>query len=32
MELADGCTLRYHAPDFPTAYNVADLVAILGAS
>jgi D-amino peptidase len=32
MELADGCTLRYHAPDFPTAYNVADLVAILGAT
>ncbi len=32
MELADGRTVRYHAPDFPTAYNVADLVAILGAT
>jgi D-amino peptidase len=29
-ELADGCTVRYRAPDFPTAYNVADLIAILG--
>jgi D-amino peptidase len=32
MELAGGRTVRYHAPDFPTAYNVADLVAILGAT
>jgi D-amino peptidase len=32
MQLADGCTVRYRAPDFPTAYNVADLVAILGAT
>jgi D-amino peptidase len=30
MELADGCTLRYEAPDFPTAYNVADLIATIG--
>jgi D-amino peptidase len=30
MELADGCTLRYQAPDFPTAYNVADLIATIG--
>jgi D-amino peptidase len=30
MELADGCTLRYAAPDFPTAYQVADLIALLG--
>jgi len=30
MELADGCTLRYPAPDFPTAYQVADLIALLG--
>jgi D-amino peptidase len=31
MELADGCTLRYVAPDFPTAYQVIDLIATLGA-
>ena len=31
MELADGCTLRYPAPDFPTAYQLADLIALLGA-
>ena len=31
MELVDGCTLRYPAPDFPTAYQVADLIALLGA-
>jgi len=30
MELADGCTLRYAALDFPTAYQVADLIALLG--
>lgn len=26
----DGCTVRYPAPDFPTAYRVADLIALLG--
>jgi len=31
VELVDGCTLRYPAPDFPTAYRVADLIALLGA-
>lgn len=31
MELADGCTLRYTAPDFPTAYQVIELIAVLGA-
>ncbi|MFE3171019.1 M55 family metallopeptidase [Amycolatopsis sp. NPDC059090] len=31
MELADGCTLRYQAPDFPTAYQVIELIATLGA-
>lgn len=31
MELADGRTLRYQAPDFPTAYQVIELVATLGA-
>jgi D-amino peptidase len=30
MERADGCTLRYHAPDFPTAYQVIELIATLG--
>jgi hypothetical protein len=30
-ELVDGCTLRYPAPDFATAYRVADLIALLGA-
>jgi len=30
MERVDGCTLRYQAPDFPTAYRVTDLVALLG--
>jgi D-amino peptidase len=30
MELVDGRTVRYQAQDFPTAYNVADLVALLG--
>jgi D-amino peptidase len=30
MELSDGCTLRYQAPDFPTAYRLADLIATLG--
>jgi D-amino peptidase len=31
MERKDGCTLRYAAPDFPTAYHVTELIAILGA-
>jgi len=31
MELADARTLRYQAPDFPTAYQVSDLIALLGA-
>jgi D-amino peptidase len=31
MELVDGCTLRYAAPDFPTAYRVTELIAVLGA-
>lgn len=30
MERKDGCTLRYAAPDFPTAYNVVELIATLG--
>jgi D-amino peptidase len=30
MERVDGCTLRYVAPDFPTAYRVTELVALLG--
>jgi D-amino peptidase len=32
MKRADGCTLRYDAPDFPTAYQVIELITILGAS
>jgi D-amino peptidase len=31
MELADGRTLRYTAPDFPTAYQISELIALLGA-
>lgn len=31
MERTGGCTLRYAAPDFPTAYRVVELVALLGA-
>jgi D-amino peptidase len=31
MELQDGCTVRYAAPDFPTAHQVADLIALLAA-
>jgi D-amino peptidase len=31
MEREDGCTLRYAAPDFPTAYQVTELIATLGA-
>jgi D-amino peptidase len=30
MELKDGCTLRYAAPGFPTAYQVTELIATLG--
>ncbi|HEX3788366.1 MAG TPA: M55 family metallopeptidase [Pseudonocardiaceae bacterium] len=30
MERKDGCTLSYPAPDFPTAYDVVDLIAVLG--
>ncbi|QUQ63168.1 M55 family metallopeptidase [Kutzneria sp. CA-103260] len=30
MERVDGCTLRYEAPDFPTAYNIVELIAVLG--
>lgn len=26
----DGCTLAYTAPDFPTAYNVVELIVLLG--
>jgi D-amino peptidase len=32
MERADGCTLRYAAPDFPIAYRVIELIAVLGAA
>lgn len=30
IELTDGRTLRYAAPDFPTAYRITQLVAMLG--
>ncbi|WIX78656.1 M55 family metallopeptidase [Amycolatopsis carbonis] len=30
MDRRDGCTLLYTAPDFPTAYNVVELIAVLG--
>ena len=30
MQRVGGCTLRYRAPDFPTAHQVVDLIAILG--
>ena len=30
MSLADGRTLRYQAPDFPTAYQLCELIALLG--
>jgi D-amino peptidase len=30
MERVDGRTLRYEAPDFPTAYNIVELIAVLG--
>jgi D-amino peptidase len=29
-ELIGGCTIRYAAPDFPTAYRIIELVALLG--
>jgi D-amino peptidase len=32
MERVDGCTVRYPAPDFPTAYRVTELVALLGST
>jgi D-amino peptidase len=31
MQRSDGCTLHYAAPDFPTAYQVIELIATLGA-
>ena len=31
VELKDGCTLRYAAPDFGTAYQVIQLITVLGA-
>jgi D-amino peptidase len=31
IEREDGCTLRYAAPHFPTAYQVIELIATLGA-
>jgi D-amino peptidase len=31
MEREDGCTLLYAAPDFPTAFQVTELIATLGA-
>ena len=31
MERVDGCTLRYQAPDFPTAYQVIELITTLAA-
>jgi D-amino peptidase len=30
MGLKDGCTLSYTAPDFPVAYQVIELIAVLG--
>ena len=30
VELKDGCTLRYAAPDFRSAYQVIQLIAMLG--
>jgi D-amino peptidase len=32
MELLDGRTLRYTAPDYPTAYRIIELIAVLGAT
>jgi D-amino peptidase len=31
VERVDGCTVRYEAPDFPTAYDIVELIAVLGA-
>ena len=30
IERVDGCTLRYAAPDYPTAYRVIQLIVMLG--
>jgi D-amino peptidase len=30
IERTDGCTLRYAAPDYPTAYQVTQLIIMLG--
>lgn len=30
IERTGGCTLRYPAPDFPTAYRIAQLIIMLG--
>jgi D-amino peptidase len=30
VELKDGCTLRYAAPDFGAAYQVVQLITMLG--
>jgi D-amino peptidase len=30
IERIDGCTLRYAAPDYPTAYRVIQLIIMLG--
>ncbi|HTW04571.1 MAG TPA: M55 family metallopeptidase [Streptosporangiaceae bacterium] len=30
VELVDGCTLRYAAPDFPAAYRVTQVISMLG--
>jgi D-amino peptidase len=30
LDRVDGCTLRYMARDFPTAYQVTELIATLG--
>lgn len=30
MERTGGCTLRYAAPDYPTAYRVIQLIVMLG--
>jgi D-amino peptidase len=32
MDREDGRTLRYEAPDFPTAHQVTQLIAVLGGS
>jgi D-amino peptidase len=30
IERSGGCTLRYAAPDYPTAYRVIQLIVMLG--